>query len=149
MHDYKLLIGGAFVDGAGSIDVVNPATEQTIARCPVANEAQLNQAVAAAKAAFPAWSALPLSARAKLIDAVADRLFERQDEFARLLTVAAAAPSRSVDMNISSSRFNASTTVTGITPTLIRYDGTEAVSSVWLIKSVATGLAPNQTTELG
>ncbi len=86
MHDYKLLIGGAFVDGAGSIDVVNPATEQTIARCPVANEAQLNQAVAAAKAAFPAWSALPLSARAKLIDAVADRLFERQDEFARLLT---------------------------------------------------------------
>ncbi len=36
---------------------------------------------------------------------------------AKLPTVAAAAPSRSVDMNISSSRFNASTTVTGITTT--------------------------------
>lgn len=86
MNDFHLLIGGRLVDGAGSIDIVNPATEQMIARCPVASEQQLNDAVAAAKAAFPAWSARPQNDRRALVAQLADALAARADEFASLLT---------------------------------------------------------------
>ncbi|MBA3066926.1 MAG: aldehyde dehydrogenase family protein [Hyphomonas sp.] len=87
MKTFKLLINGQLVDGAaGTAGVVNPATEEVFAQCPIADEAQLNQAVAAAKAAFPAWSKRPIEERAKLIDRLADALMARKDEFASLLT---------------------------------------------------------------
>ncbi len=83
---YKLLIDGQMVDGASSLDVVNPATGRVFESCGRADMAQLELAVAAAKAAFPAWSALPHAARsAKLIE-LADAMAARAGEFARLLT---------------------------------------------------------------
>ncbi len=42
---------------AKRLDVINPATEDVLAEAPRANRAQLDKAVAAAKAAFPGWSA--------------------------------------------------------------------------------------------
>jgi acyl-CoA reductase-like NAD-dependent aldehyde dehydrogenase len=48
MSEYKQLIGGQLVDGAREMDVINPATGKSFAKCPVADEAQLNEAVAAA-----------------------------------------------------------------------------------------------------
>ena len=60
MGAYKLLINGEIVDGELSMDVVNPATEEKLADCPRASENQLNSAVAAAKAAFPAWAKTPM-----------------------------------------------------------------------------------------
>ena len=86
MTDFKLLINGRLVNGASSMDVLNPATEEVVAACPTASEDQLNEAVAAAKAAFPAWSKRPLSERAELLNKLADGLMARHDEFARLLT---------------------------------------------------------------
>ena len=86
MKDFKLLINGRLTPGASSIDVINPATEEVVAVCPTASEAQLNEAVAAAKAAFPAWSKRPLKERAALLNKLADALMARQEEFARLLT---------------------------------------------------------------
>jgi acyl-CoA reductase-like NAD-dependent aldehyde dehydrogenase len=83
---YKLLINGKLVDGAGTLDVFNPATGGVLATCPRADEAQLDEAVAAAKAAFPAWSALSFSERRNKLEAIADALEARTDEFARLLT---------------------------------------------------------------
>jgi hypothetical protein len=56
MSDYKLLIDGKLVSGAMALNVVNPATEEVVAVAPRADRAQLEQAVAAAKAAFPRWS---------------------------------------------------------------------------------------------
>lgn len=88
MKTFRLLINGQFVDGAaGTADVLNPATEEAFAQCPIADEAQLNQAVAAAKAAFPAWSRRPIEERARMIDQLADALMARKDEFASLLTM--------------------------------------------------------------
>ena len=86
MTDFKLLINGRLVPGASSMDVLNPATEEVVAACPTASEAQLNEAVAAAKAAFPAWSKRPLKERAELLNKAADAMMARQEEFARLLT---------------------------------------------------------------
>src|ERR1700737_5387954 len=53
MSDYKLLIDGKLVSGAMALNVVNPATEEVGAVAPREDRAQLEQAVAAAKAAFP------------------------------------------------------------------------------------------------
>lgn len=83
---FKLLINGESVDGASSFDVINPATAQPFATCPKADAAQLDAAVAAAKAAFPGWAATPIEQRAALVEAVAARIQERIGEFASLLT---------------------------------------------------------------
>ena len=82
----KMLINGALVDGARKIDVINPATGSAFTTCECADEAQLNEAVAAAKAAFPAWSSRQPSERRDMLLAWADALDARSEEFARLLT---------------------------------------------------------------
>src|SRR5262249_49514018 len=51
-----------------------------------ADRGQLEQAVAAAKAAFPSWAATPLRVRGGLLVKLADALEVEQSEFARLLT---------------------------------------------------------------
>jgi acyl-CoA reductase-like NAD-dependent aldehyde dehydrogenase len=84
--EFRLLIGGKLVAGASSFDVVNPATEQVVASCPRADLAQLNQAVAAAKAAFPGWAATPLAERAKLLLKLADAIDAQASQIAPLLT---------------------------------------------------------------
>jgi acyl-CoA reductase-like NAD-dependent aldehyde dehydrogenase len=86
MRDFNLLIGGQLVPGAATIPVINPATEDVLADAPRASLAQLNDAVAAAKASFVGWSARPLRERGKLLVALADAFAACQDEFARLLT---------------------------------------------------------------
>src|SRR3984957_2466054 len=84
--DFRLLINGRLVEGAGSLDVINPATGRTLTTAPRVDRAQLDEAVAAAKAAFPTWSATPLRQRAALLIKLAEALEAGQDEFARLLT---------------------------------------------------------------
>jgi acyl-CoA reductase-like NAD-dependent aldehyde dehydrogenase len=86
MRDFNLLIGGQLVPGAATIPVINPATENVLADAPRASLAQLNDAVAAAKASYAAWSARPLRERGKLLVALADAFAACQDDFARLLT---------------------------------------------------------------
>ena len=86
MSAYKLLIGGKLVDGDASMDVVNPATEEVLAKCPRGSKAQLDAAVAAAKAAFPAWAAKPLAERKAVLNAVADVIEKNAAELGRLLT---------------------------------------------------------------
>jgi acyl-CoA reductase-like NAD-dependent aldehyde dehydrogenase len=83
---FHLLINGKLVSGASTFDVVNPADESVVAACPRADKAQLEQAVAAAKAAFPAWSARTLDDRRQHILKIADALEKRIPEFAELLT---------------------------------------------------------------
>src|SRR6201991_5055763 len=87
MREFNLLINGKLVPGAARLDVINPATEEVLAEAPRADRAQLDEAIAAAKAAFPAWSAKPIRERGALLVKLADALEARQDEFARLLTL--------------------------------------------------------------
>jgi acyl-CoA reductase-like NAD-dependent aldehyde dehydrogenase len=87
MREFKLLINGKLVSGVARLDVINPATEEVLAEVPRADRAQLNEAIAAAKAAFPAWSAKPIRERGALLVRLADALEAREDEFARLLTL--------------------------------------------------------------
>jgi acyl-CoA reductase-like NAD-dependent aldehyde dehydrogenase len=87
MREFKLLINGKLVPGVARLDVINPATEEVLAEAPRADRAQLDDAVAAAKAAFPAWSAKPVRERGALLLKLAGALEARRDEFERLLTL--------------------------------------------------------------
>ena len=86
MSEFKFLINGAMVEGAKSSDVINPATEEVVASCPRGSEAQLNDAVAAAKAAFPAWAATSIDERKAKLSAIADAVEANGEALARLLT---------------------------------------------------------------
>jgi acyl-CoA reductase-like NAD-dependent aldehyde dehydrogenase len=87
MQTFKFLIGGKLVDGAQKMPVINPATEEVITEAPRADVAQVNAAVAAAKAAFPAWAAKPLAERRALLHKVADVIDANAEEIGRLLTL--------------------------------------------------------------
>ncbi len=76
----ELLIDGRLVPGAGpTIEAVNPATEQVTATVPTATLEQVDQAVAAARRAFPAWAATSPQERSAAIHRLAD-VFEKHSE---------------------------------------------------------------------
>ncbi|WDT92061.1 aldehyde dehydrogenase family protein [Streptomyces sp. SCSIO-PteL053] len=69
----RLFIGGEWVEPAdGHYEVVDPATEETVGLAPEASRAQVYEAAAAAKAAFPAWSGTRPEERAAILDRTAD-----------------------------------------------------------------------------
>ena len=84
--DYKLLINGALVDGAATMPVLNPATEEVLADCPTASEAQLNEAVEAAQAGFQIWKNTPIEERRAKLGEIADIIEANSEELARILT---------------------------------------------------------------
>ena len=94
MKEFNLLINGRSTPGALSMDVINPATGEVLTTCPRADAKQLDTAVQAAKAAFPAWAKQSVSARRAKIMAIADGLEARMDELARLLTAEQGKPLR-------------------------------------------------------
>lgn len=85
MGAYKLLIGGELADGAMASPVVNPATGEVFAEAPRASAAQLDAAVAAAKAAFPAWAATPVEARRALLVRIAEAVDAEAEALAPIL----------------------------------------------------------------
>jgi acyl-CoA reductase-like NAD-dependent aldehyde dehydrogenase len=66
--------------------VVNPATEQVITELPTAGRDELESAVARAKGAFPAWSSISPSDRARLLRRIASLIEENGEELAWLET---------------------------------------------------------------
>lgn len=92
--EFKLVIGEQLVAGAFTLDVVNPATGKVFMTCARADRAQMEQAIAAAKAAFPAWARKPFAERRALMLKLADALAARIDEFARFNTQESGKPLR-------------------------------------------------------
>lgn len=86
MNNYKLIIAGKAVEGAQTLDVIDPSTGLVFATAPRASKAQLDEAVAAAKSAFPSWSKTPLADRQKVLLAIAGTLKANAQELAQLLT---------------------------------------------------------------
>ncbi|AMN67132.1 aldehyde dehydrogenase family protein [Psychrobacter sp. P11G5] len=86
MREFNLIINGNSVGTADYFDVINPADKSIIARCPKASVEQLNDAVAAAKTAFPAWSALTYEQRRDHLMQLADAVEDHGEELMTLLT---------------------------------------------------------------
>jgi len=84
----KLFINGKWREGAGgrTLDVINPATEETIATLCVAEQEDLEDALQAASLGFKVWKNTPASKKAKILHKTADLMRERIDEIARVNT---------------------------------------------------------------
>jgi acyl-CoA reductase-like NAD-dependent aldehyde dehydrogenase len=83
---YTMTIGGRGVVGASSFNVLNPANEEVVGLAPNCSRDQLEEAVAAARKAFPAWKATPYAERQRLVAQVGKVLASNIDALRRLLT---------------------------------------------------------------
>ena len=81
-------IDGAWSPSAGDnvIDVLNPASEQVIAQVAQGTAADVDRAVASAKAALPAWSALSPAERADHLQRVHEALTAQNDDLGQLIS---------------------------------------------------------------
>lgn len=93
---YALTIDGKLVETNKSFDVLNPATNQVLAQAPEGTAEHMEAAIAAAKAAFPGWSALPWAERGAYVTAYADALEANKDELITLLTLEQGKPRHSM-----------------------------------------------------
>ena len=84
---YSMLINGEKVTTEQQLPVINPATEEVLAYVPVATKEHLNSAVEAARNALPSWSAKSLEERSQLINNFADKISQKKEELAQLLTL--------------------------------------------------------------
>ncbi len=82
-------IGGAYVANASgkAFATINPATGETLAEVEIAGEAEVERAVAAARAAQPRWAAMSGAERGRILRRVADLLRSRNEELSRLETL--------------------------------------------------------------
>jgi aldehyde dehydrogenase (NAD+) len=83
---YFMTIDGRDVAGAGGLPVINPATGQVFATAPDCSEEQLDLAIAAARAAQPAWAAVPFEERRAKVVALAGILQASLEPLMALLT---------------------------------------------------------------
>ncbi len=88
MHHVKHLINGQFTQSNTSewIDITDPATQEVIAKVPQSTDEEINQAVAAAKAAFQTWRKTPITTRARIFLTYQALIREHMDELAEILT---------------------------------------------------------------
>ena len=85
-RDWQLYIGGDWVDGgAGTYEVVNPATEEVVGNAPQATVDQSLDATAAAADAFHTWSRTTPEERAALLERVAELVDERTEQLVPLV----------------------------------------------------------------
>ena len=95
-HD-RLYIGGGLVEtsGTGTIDVINPFTEQVAGRVPEATNADVDKAVAAARHAFDHtdWAHRPATERAEILTRASALIQGRMDELTQLISTEMGSPS--------------------------------------------------------
>jgi malonate-semialdehyde dehydrogenase (acetylating)/methylmalonate-semialdehyde dehydrogenase len=84
----KNYVGGQWVapEHHGLLDVEQPSTGDPIARVPLSTAAEMDRAVAAAEAAFPAWRATPVARRCELLWELANQIRANAEDLARLIT---------------------------------------------------------------
>ncbi len=83
MKEFKhIYLNGKWVAPLGTdvIDVINPCTEESIARITMANEKDVDRAVGYARAAFPSWSKTPVEERKAILAKISKGLAARQNE---------------------------------------------------------------------
>jgi acyl-CoA reductase-like NAD-dependent aldehyde dehydrogenase len=95
MHVFdRLYIGGSWIQPRSSetIDVVNPATEETLGRIPAGDATDVDAAVSAARRGFEVWSTRSVDERAQALESLTTGLQEHADEMAQLIATEMGAP---------------------------------------------------------
>jgi acyl-CoA reductase-like NAD-dependent aldehyde dehydrogenase len=85
MTPFTLTIDGKSAPTATTFDVLNPADETVVAACPQGTTQLVDAAVAAARRAFPQWSALPDAERVAKLNAIADLIEQHHQELVELV----------------------------------------------------------------
>jgi len=90
----QFYIDGAWVpaDGAGRLDVINPATEMVAGQIALGNAVDVDRAVMAARRAFTSWSVSSVADRVDLIRAIVEEYQKRMPDLADALTEEMGAP---------------------------------------------------------
>ena len=90
----QLYIDGKWVQpiGTGSIDVINPATEEIIGKIPVGSKEDIDIAASAARIAFDSWSKSSIETRIDILNALSNALKERGEDIAQTITAEVGTP---------------------------------------------------------
>lgn len=85
-QNFTMTINGQAVSGTETFGVENPATGAVFAEAPDCSETQLDEAIAAARAALPGWKKTPIEKRREALLAIAGVIAQNGEDLARLLT---------------------------------------------------------------
>ena len=90
----QLYIDGKWVQpiGTGSIDIINPATEEIIGKIPVGSKEDIDIAASAARIAFDSWSKSSIETRIDILNALSNALKERGEDIAQTITAEVGTP---------------------------------------------------------
>src|SRR5690349_9515476 len=107
---YELFVGGAWrpPEAGGYEPTINPATEEPLAEIAQASDADVDAAVAAARAALPRWQRLPALERGKYVFRIARLIQERARELAIVESLDGGKPireSRDIDIPLAAAHF--------------------------------------------
>lgn len=123
MIDFPMLIGGRLVAGSKTLAVVNPANEEVFATVSRAEEKDAAAAVAAAKAAFPAWSKTQIAVRRAAVGRIADAVAANRAELARLITLEQGKPLAEAEGEVAGAEaFLRYYTTLGLEPAVVQDD---------------------------
>ncbi len=98
-HERQFYIGGEWVEPAALslLDVIDPSTEEAFTQIAVGNAADVDRAVSAARAAFPAFSQTTKRQRIDLLRAIISEYAKRQGDIAHALSREMGAPAEFAD----------------------------------------------------
>ena len=143
IRQFELTINGVGVAGAGGFDVINPATEEVIARAPDASHEQLDATVAAARAAYPGWKALPIEERQAKVLAMAGTIAANIEELKRLLTAEQGKPLSDAEQDVMGGAYFCQLASQLTPPVEINEDSPERLSrTVYVPLGVVAAIAP-------
>ncbi|KEQ52642.1 aldehyde dehydrogenase family protein [Sphingobium chlorophenolicum] len=141
--DFTLTIDGKGVSAPDTIDVVNPANGEVVAQVPDCTAEQLDQAVEAARRAFPAWRATPLAQRRAAVAKFAEVLAVHAQEFARLFTLEQGRPVDKAAQEIMGAAFWCQTVSQQEIPVIVNEDSAERRSETRHVPiGVVGGIVP-------
>ncbi len=122
---FKMLIDGALVEGMRTFPVINPATGQTEAYAPDCDSDTLDLAVAAARAAFPAWAASPVESRRGMLEALAEAISANCEELMHITTQEQGRPHEGARAEILGSAYFLQQTAAQCLPVIVNEDTAE------------------------
>lgn len=86
-HRFHALIGGELTPGSRRMEVINPSNEQVLTHCPRATPEEVERAIDAARATWPAWRDTPLARRRQVLRDIADAVEAHDEELQRWITL--------------------------------------------------------------
>lgn len=141
--DYSMTIDGAAHAGSGTMEVLNPATEELVAYAPAASSQDLDDAIAAARRAFPKWRDTPLAERRAAVAQIGGLIGANAAAFARLLTMEQGRPLPKAMEEVQAAAFWCQAVSQQELPVLVNEDSAERRSETRYVPlGVVGGIVP-------